>query len=490
MISEFGVMLVLGLTGFLALGIPEAISRSWSRVWMAIPVGTFIYMAMALLSVLILGRLSVPVALTATGAVALAAASRMAVLRRWTGRDLVKASTLALSVLAVVALSREIPLTRLTEDSMQNLFLSFEFQMPNALPAIPKAPLLARQIGIPSLHALSSLTDLRYIPSLGPLFGMSTVAVFVWFSLRPTTRSPHRLWLVMMAIAFLLASNRFLYSWFYVNSHIQMAAYVLLGLIAAWLAVCGSEAWASVSGISLAAMLLFRPDSPALVALLMVVIASTRPSENVARRIALPPVAVAILWIGFVLFRYSEYAGDFSLASPVFGGLVSVIVGAVALLSVSWKFTHRLAEYYGVILLAGMAVALAAAIIADPATAWNSLAATLQNSIEGFWYLTWWIMAMLIPVAIVVHRVQRGRLWTQAVVGMGILFWLLPLIRDGAYRVGPGDSGVRILIHFLPAFVTFLVLAADSRASYDSSGFSARARKAAISARVTGTSGQ
>src|SRR5690554_8179312 len=72
MISEFGVMLVLGLTGFLALGIPEAISRSWSRVWMAIPVGTFIYVAMALLSVLILGRLSVSVALTATGAVALA----------------------------------------------------------------------------------------------------------------------------------------------------------------------------------------------------------------------------------------------------------------------------------------------------------------------------------------------------------------------------------------------------------------------------------
>jgi hypothetical protein len=51
-------------------------------------------------------------------------------------------------------------------------------------------------------------------------------------------------------------------------------------------------------------------------------------------------------------------------------------------------------------------------------------------------------------------------LWTVPILGFGLLYWLLPLLRDGAWRVGTGDSGNRILAHIIAVVVMFLVLAA------------------------------
>jgi len=46
------------------------------------------------------------------------------------------------------------------------------------------------------------------------------------------------------------------------------------------------------------------------------------------------------------------------------------------------------------------------------------------------------------------------------IVGFGLLYGLLPLIREGAWRMGADDSGNRILAHILPVAVLFLVAAA------------------------------
>ncbi len=73
---------------------------------------------------------------------------------------------------------------------------------------------------------------------------------------------------------------------------------------------------------------------------------------------------------------------------------------------------------------------------------------------------TWSIGILLLAVALIVHEVPSSRLWTTPIVGLAVLWWLLPMIREGAWRVGAGDSGNRILAHMLAVVVAFLVFVA------------------------------
>ncbi|HEX6946847.1 MAG TPA: hypothetical protein VF246_05820 [Acidimicrobiia bacterium] len=499
MIAEMSVMAVLAFAGFLTTGAFRDPARQTGRVFLAIPVGAFIYMVMALLSLLTVGRVDPRVALGATALIGLGLAVVISSRREWRRDDAGMGLALIALTLGGVAVNHIFPMARLTEDSMQNLYLSLQFQLPGALELISPPPLVSRQLGLASLHALSSLTGLRYVPSLGTLFGLSTIGLFCWITYKAGPSTRWRVWLVGATAAFLLSGNRFLYSWFYINSHVQVAAYLLISLVAAWLAMTRSWTWAPLSGMGLAALLLFRPDSPLIVGMVMVVIASLLPENRTALWIATPPLVVGFSWLGLILFRYSEFAGVISLASPVFSGILVVLSGTVALISVRWGFFRQVARYYGLILVAGMAVALVGATLMFPTTALASARATVLNTIGGYWFTTWWVAVALGLVAFFVHRIPYGRLWTQAITAMALLYWLLPLLRDGAYRLGPGDSGVRILIHFLPVVTTFLVLAVTDfprveEASYEGLQFSsrvrARTRKVAISARVSEESGQ
>jgi hypothetical protein len=82
--------------------------------------------------------------------------------------------------------------------------------------------------------------------------------------------------------------------------------------------------------------------------------------------------------------------------------------------------------------------------------------------------LTWVAALGLLAVALLVQRVPDSRLWTVPILGFGLLYWLLPLLRDGAWRVGTGDSGNRILAHIIAVVVMFLVLAATNRRTEES----------------------
>jgi hypothetical protein len=100
-------------------------------------------------------------------------------------------------------------------------------------------------------------------------------------------------------------------------------------------------------------------------------------------------------------------------------------------------------------------------IATDPAVFGTSIESTVRNlARDGFWLLTWVAAIALLLVALVVESIPDGRLWTIPVIGFALLYWALPYIREGAWRVGAGDSGNRILAHYLAVTVVFLVLAA------------------------------
>jgi hypothetical protein len=112
-------------------------------------------------------------------------------------------------------------------------------------------------------------------------------------------------------------------------------------------------------------------------------------------------------------------------------------------------------------MLGGLLLLLAVVAVGETEILVDVAYATFRNlTYDGLWLFTWPVGIVLTVIAVVVHRIPDGRLWTTPIVGFTLLFWLLPLIRGGARRVGAGDSGNRILAHILAVIVTFLVLAA------------------------------
>ncbi len=184
------------------------------------------------------GTLNPGLALSVTGVVG-SAGVLVGRLEAWDRRAAVWAGVTVGMTAVTVLLARTFHLTRLTPDSIRYLLFSADLRLPDALREIHPADFLLRQMGLPSLHAPSALTDRRYLASIGPLFGVSGLGFFVW-SIWHYTREllPRPRWSVVAAAAiFLGTSNRLVYDAFYINTHIEVSVYLLIAIAGSWLAV-------------------------------------------------------------------------------------------------------------------------------------------------------------------------------------------------------------------------------------------------------------
>lgn len=464
MIAELMIGGVLYAAGF---GVLAPLSRQLGnapRMWLSLPIGAALYLVIAPILILMTGTLDPGAALLAVAAIGGIRAAIAAYMRLW-GRGFVLWALAGLGVaLATVVISRLIHLTRLTPDSFRYLTVSVDLLQPDALDEVLPGHLLVRQIGLPSLQALHDLTDRRYFTSIGPLFGVFGFGYFTWLIRARTTQLParRRRLLVATAVLLLLTSNRLVYDAFYINSHIQVAVYLLIAVSGVWLAVVSeSDGWAFPAGLALGVSLLFRPEMALVATVVLVAVAASRANWTVRLLVTAPPAFVGAIWYGVILWRYGAGGNEVSLTAPVLSSLV-LLTGAVTLVIASHlRVLRPLARYADRGMLIGMAGALVWLSFVSPQILRDSAVATLRNlSAEGFWLLTWPSVIVLAGIALAVHRIPDGRMWTTSIIGFALAFWTLPLVREGAWRVGAGDSGNRILAHFLAIVVTFLVLAA------------------------------
>ena len=399
-------------------------------------------------------------------ALALGAVATLVALARGTLAlsDLIWAAVTIAIASAVVVVARSVHLTRLTPDSLRYLLAARDLVLPDAVQEFHRADLLKRQIGLPGLHALSELTDRRYIPSIGPLFGVSIfgfLSVLLWRAAKHE-KSQQRIGLTIGALLFLAASNRLVYDSFYINTHIQMATYILTAVACVWWAVTEDNPWwAVVSGLALSITMLFRPEAPLLVALVLVAVAASRASWNVRVLMVSPAIVVIGLWYGGILWQNAPGGDSISLTAPVFGSLLAVVGAATLTLLGAIRRTREVASRLDQVMLLGLAGMLVLFTISDPEVLITSMEATFLNITgNGLWMGTWPALLALFPVALLVHRVDASRLWTTPIIGFGILFLILPLVREGTWRVGAGDSGNRMLAHIVAVVVVFVVFAA------------------------------
>jgi hypothetical protein len=457
-IAELAVILVVVAVGLGVLSPLHTIPAP-ARAWMAGPTGGAVYMLASLLLVLLTGTLHPGAALGIAALLGLTGTVVAITRKSWDRRSLVWAG-IAFAVTAMtVLLVRTIHLTRLTSDSLQYVAISTNLRLPAAADQVGPYFLLQRQMGLPSFHSLSELTDRRYLASIGPLFGVSCLGLFGWLTWRATRSvSWGRTLLVLAAGLLLVTSNRLIYHFFYINTHIQMATFVLIAIAGAWLALNERPAWAVPAGLALSATILLRPEAPLVVAIVLVALATTSASLTIRLAMTIPSVVIVALWYGGLLLHYARDT------VVVLGNLAAVLAAALLTLLGGTDRFRNLVRHSWWLMPVTLTSALIALGIRNPDILVDSAIATSRNlTSEGRWLLTWPAVLVLGIIALLVHRIPEGRLWTTSIIGFGLLFWLLPLLREGAWRVGTGDSGNRILVHFLPVVVVFLVLAAVDR---------------------------
>ncbi len=91
----------------------------------------------------------------------------------------------------------------------------------------------------------------------------------------------------------------------------------------------------------------------------------------------------------------------------------------------------------------------------------TSLSATAVNvAIEGLWGVFWWIVPVFLLGAILVTNVPLQRMWILPGITYGVALLAFVYLRDGAYRIGQGDSGNGMLMHVALVLMVYIVIAA------------------------------
>lgn len=466
MISEVAIAVALTISGNALLAVVRRDVTAAARCWLSVPIGAAAYLIVALVSLVLVGTLDPAITLLAVLGLGLVVAA----VSLTKGGGIRRADLLwmlmgvGIAVLTALA-ARQWHLTRLTPDSLRYLLASNELVLTEGLREMNATDLVTRQIGLPALHSLSDLVGRGYLASLGPLFGVFGLGLFAWLALAVTHGTMgrrNRLILVGTAILFLLSSNRLVYDSFYINTHIEMAAYLLIAVAGTWLAVSrGLSGWAIPSGLALAVTLVFRPEAPLVAAIVLVTVAASRANLSVRLAMTVPTLAVGGLWYGLGLWRYAAGGDEISSTAPVFGSLVVIAVAVVLCLAGGVDRARPWARWLDIAGVAALALLLAFYMATDPTVFGASVEATARNLVrDGFWLLTWVAAIALLVVALIVQAIPDARVWTVPIIGFALLHWALPYVREGAWRVGAGDSGNRILAHYLAVTVIFLVLAA------------------------------
>ena len=448
--SEVAALVVVSLAGLAVVDRPGV--DPWLRVSMAPAIGvTVATMSAAFL----LATIEVlPASAVVIGPVVVA----VAVLGR--RRRLFGDWRVVLAVVAWVSLlgavTQLFPLGRVTPDSFRYLIAADLYTETGGLEAMNQSDLVVRLLAAPVVQVFGFLSGADHAASAGPVVGMAgilTMARMIWIH---TSRRP---WLTTgLAVAFVLSANRPVYDLFYINAHGLVATNVLVAAYGIWRMTAGERDWTGAVAVAASILPLARAEGGIVLTLLWLgAVAATTTHSPALRRLsvaAVPPTVTAFLWFGVVAWpRIPEALRRetlFILAS-VLGPLLLCGAGSLA---------PRLARVLPGLALASSVGLLAVFAVAEPSVLLDSLDATIDNLVfgSGAWGFTWPAVILGVIVALLVGGVERSMVWSSAIVGFAVMFWLLPYLRDAAYRTGTGDSGNRMLVHILLATIVYVVL--------------------------------
>ncbi len=365
-------------------------------------------------------------------------------------------------VLAAVLLANWLPLTRLTADSIRYLINADLFGESGGLAVMVEADLLKRLSATSLLHTLSGGAAGSYSAGVGPVVGAGgwiLLARLVWKAIDASV--PTRLSVVALVMTFVATANRPLYGLFYINSHGLMASALLAAVLAVWHIGAGRSGWWPVLAICAGVLPLARPEGGITAALvfLAAAIAGNRRDLRPLLLASLVPAVASIAWFGVVV---ATHHGSYTATEAPF--MLVAGCGSALLMVMLWVLPAMHLRLR-TIAVAGMVLAIVAGLATGLDVLGPSAAATFQNLVlgKGAWGATWPAVLLLLGLTGMSLRRAAGGVGGQAawfwfLGGFTVMYWLLPVLRNGPYRVGSGDSGNRILAHgFLVAIAAVVV---------------------------------
>jgi hypothetical protein len=471
------VGLALWIVAIGALGALPVTGAGIRRAHIAVmmPCGYALYVVAALMLV-ILERFSAIGALALASAVALAAAGAWASRPERRGtiewRRIFAGVAVVAGVAAVVAIVAQlVHVARLTPDSMAYLTAAGGLERFGSLDAGSGSAVLKRLLVVPALEAPGALTGRGYVASVMPLFAVAGVGLCAWLAHQAlqVVATPRRwvAWILGSAGLFLLTTNRVVYNGAYIHTHLVFATFLLLGTGAAWLAL-QQRTWVLVlpAALGFAALPMLRAEAVIVVIVFLVpIVVELRVPVATRWALVAAPAATTFLWFGLAVPPQVK-AAELGLTGPVFSNLLG-IAGLIALVAATQSEPLRpITARAPAIVLGAVLAYVAVSVLRDPAVFGTSLAAMGANlTRDGGWGTFWPIAVLLVVVALIRIRLPFERLFTYPIVTYWVAVVAFAFLRDGAYRMGAGDSGNRMMMHIVFVTMVYLVMAAGALAA-------------------------
>lgn len=338
-----------------------------------------------------------------------------------------------------------------------------------------------RLLAFPILHAPANVAGEFYLPSVGPLFAIAGIGLFIWLSLKGL--APRRKFgpvvCTALGVLLLITNGRMVWSAFALFPHLLCAVLILLIAGAGWLiAVTSSTSendgihpagLIALQSIAIPALVIARPEGGLMVAM---AILPTLLCGGVALkyRVFLLCVFGASLaaWnLLLVAFLTANAELPFSILGPLAAAVIILAATSMLGLRAVRERSTVLEEHGSLILIAAEAALwtiLAAAAIWKPEILLKSISATEHNLLYGAggWGYSLITLALLVVICSVAARGSELIFLRFPVTSFIPSGFLLAYLRDGPYRIGVGDSLNRIWIHIVPLAVLFVIAAMNS----------------------------
>ncbi len=380
--------------------------------------------------------------------------------------DLAVSATYSISGTLVVFLIAGLgSITRLTPDSIVYLTIAGGLERFGEIPNFAPDQILRRQFTTPVLQTGGVVTGLGYFQSLIPLVVGSGFGLMLWLGAKSLVRQsvalPRIAFVLGLVGAFVLSTNQVLYHLFYINGQGTFAALLLTVLGLTWYATA-TEQWsvAVMAGIAAAAIAPLRAEGIIVVAFFLLPVLVSKSTPVWARWVLVLPSAVtAILWNGVLLPRVLPEGTIELTSAPVLAIAVSAALVLLVVLS-QVSVLIRLMRWVPLAALGLLLLYTGARSVRDTTLLYETLSAMGSNiALTGLWATFWWIAPLAVAICVVATTVpyQNRLLW-----GLGaypVLLFAFAYLRAGAYRVGPGDSANRMLMHVVFVIGLYLIVA-------------------------------
>jgi hypothetical protein len=447
--SELAVLLALAYVGVLAAG-RCGVERPSALLALALPLGVAVHVPLLLVPLLV----GLPVAPRAALAAAVVVLTAVTVRRRPAVLGWAFAAAGLYGAAAWLAL--QVTFARVTPDSFRYLEAAGILRDFRSLEPLTAHLALTRQFTYPAVQALAEPGGYLRTFSLLALLGAVAVVLVAANQTLGAAAPPPAVQAVVLVAA--LAPNRVAFHALYLNGHTLAAALLaVLGATAwiAWRRPDAVRAWWGPATLATVALVPLRPEAVLVtgITLLPFVFA---PAVPLAWRRA-PLLALGVTTLVWYLggpLRLALLEGGSPDASVLLAtalGAATLIVALVpGLIALRWVTVRRL-------VVGALVAALAAFAVLRTDEVEASLRATAENLTRaGHWGWFWPVVVVLLALA-----------WRSRPAAWGILVWplatfpalglLLALLRGKPYRVGPGDSFSRMLMHLVPLLALALL---------------------------------